>query len=311
MRSFDVATFVAFGAAHLGVAGNDVLMEFDYPEIYAPVDLGIGHCRLAVAEPAEMVGAGRSRRAGAMSASPPSIPRSTRRHFAARGVQAECIKLNGAMELAPTLGLCQRIVDLVSTGRTLKANGLVEVERIADVTSRLIVNRAALKTRPDELGALGRALPRARWRTAMPLRLDSRAGDFAERLRRLRSTRSRGGDEDVDRGRGRDHRRRARARAMRRSSSCTERFDRVKLTPAMLRLQAADVAEVAHRAVRRRSRRCGSPPSASKTFHARQLPDDVDYHRRRRHRAGLALDAARLGRALRAGRHGGLSLARC
>ena len=76
----------------------------------------------------------------------------TRRHFAARGVQAECIKLNGAMELAPSLGLCRRIVDLVSTGSTLSANGLKEIELIADVTSRLIVNRAALKTRPADLG---------------------------------------------------------------------------------------------------------------------------------------------------------------
>jgi ATP phosphoribosyltransferase len=80
-------------------------------------------------------------------------PEITRRHFAGRGVQAECIKLNGAMELAPLLGLCRRIVDLVQTGETLRANGLVEIERIADITSRLIVNRAALKTRPEELGA--------------------------------------------------------------------------------------------------------------------------------------------------------------
>ena len=79
-------------------------------------------------------------------------PSLTQSHFAARGVQAECIKLNGAMELAPQLGLCRRIVDLVSTGATLKANGLVEVEQIAAVTSRLTVNRAAWKTRPDEIG---------------------------------------------------------------------------------------------------------------------------------------------------------------
>jgi ATP phosphoribosyltransferase len=78
-------------------------------------------------------------------------PKITRKHFAARGVQAECIKLNGAVELAPALGLCRRIVDLVSTGATLKANGLVEIERIADVTSRLIVNRAALKTRHGQI----------------------------------------------------------------------------------------------------------------------------------------------------------------
>ena len=80
-------------------------------------------------------------------------PQITRRHFAARGVQAECIKLNGAMELAPSLGLCRRIVDLVSTGSTLRANGLVEIEHIADISSRLIVNRTALKTRPAEIGA--------------------------------------------------------------------------------------------------------------------------------------------------------------
>lgn len=81
-------------------------------------------------------------------------PRSTRRHFAARGVQAECISLSGAMELAPSLGLCRRIVDLVSSGDTLRANGLVEIEEIARISSRLIVNRAAMKTRPGRLGAL-------------------------------------------------------------------------------------------------------------------------------------------------------------
>jgi ATP phosphoribosyltransferase len=151
VRNFDVATFVAFGAAHLGVAGNDVLMEFDYPEIYAPLDLGIGHCRLAVAAPAD--GAARedpSRWSHVRVAT--KYPEITRRHFAARGVQAECIKLNGAMELAPLLGLCRYIVDLVQTGSTLKANGLVEIERVAEVSSRLIINRAALKTRPEEVG---------------------------------------------------------------------------------------------------------------------------------------------------------------
>jgi ATP phosphoribosyltransferase len=79
-------------------------------------------------------------------------PALTSQHFARRGVQAECIKLNGALELAPRLGLCRRIVDLVATGRTLRANGLVEVERIADITSRLAVNRAAWKTRAEEIG---------------------------------------------------------------------------------------------------------------------------------------------------------------
>ena len=150
VRSFDVATFVAFGAAHLGVAGNDVLMEFDYPELYAPVDLGIGRCRLVVAEPRELVESDDPTRWSHIRVAT-KYPGITRAHFAARGIQAECIKLSGAMELAPGLGLCRRIVDLVSTGATLAANDLVEVETIAQVTSRLIVNRAALKTRPAEI----------------------------------------------------------------------------------------------------------------------------------------------------------------
>ena len=150
VRSFDVATFVAFGAAQLGVAGSDVLMEFDYPEIYAPVDLKIGLCRLAVAEPRDMVAKDDPARWSHIRVAT-KYPEITRSHFARRGVQAECIKLNGVMELAPTLGLCRRIVDLVSSGATLAANDLVEVERIAEVSSRLVVNRAAMKTRPQEI----------------------------------------------------------------------------------------------------------------------------------------------------------------
>ncbi len=151
VRSFDVGSFVAFGAAQIGVAGNDVLMEFDYPEIYAPLDLRIGRCRLAVAEPAALVAVDDPAQWSHVRVAT-KYPELTRRHFAARGVQAECIKLNGAMELAPKLGLCRRIVDLVSTGATLEINGLVEVERIADISSRLVVNRAALKTRPGDIG---------------------------------------------------------------------------------------------------------------------------------------------------------------
>ena len=151
VRNFDVATFVAFGAAQLGVAGNDVLMEFDYPEIYAPLDLRIGHCRLAVAARRDIADEDSSRLSHVRVAT--KYPEISRRHFAQHGIQAEVIKLNGAMELAPVLGLCPRIVDLVQSGATLRANGLVELDRIADVTSRLIVNRPALKTRPDEVGA--------------------------------------------------------------------------------------------------------------------------------------------------------------
>jgi ATP phosphoribosyltransferase len=150
VRSFDVATFVAFGAAHLGICGNDVLMEFDYTEIYAPLDLGIGRCRLSVAEPHALALDDDPKRWSHIRIAT-KYPEVTRRHFARRGVQAECVKLNGAMELAPSLGLASRIVDLVSSGSTLAANGLKEVEMIAQVTSRLIVNRAALKVRPEEM----------------------------------------------------------------------------------------------------------------------------------------------------------------
>ena len=153
VRSFDAATFVAFGAAHIGVVGADVLMEFDYPEIYAPLDLGIGYCRLAVAEPMDMVDDDDPSTWSHVRVAT-KYPAITSRHFARRGVQAECIKLNGAMELAPKLGLCRRIVDLVSSGDTLRANGLVEIEQIAEITSSLAVNRTAWKTRPDEIGQL-------------------------------------------------------------------------------------------------------------------------------------------------------------
>ena len=100
VRSFDVATFVAFGAAHLGGAGSDVLMEFDYPEIYVPLDLGIGRCHLAIAEPADLVEGDEPSRWSHVRVAT-KYPEITRRHYAARGVQAECIELSGAMELAP------------------------------------------------------------------------------------------------------------------------------------------------------------------------------------------------------------------
>ena len=153
VRSFDVATFVAFGAAHLGVAGSDVLMEFDYPELYAPIDLGVGLCRIAVAEPKELVANDDPSRWSHVRVAT-KYPETARRYFAARGVQAECIALSGAMELAPQLGLCTRIVDLVQTGATLKANGLAEIETIAEVSARLVVNRTALKLHPEAIGEL-------------------------------------------------------------------------------------------------------------------------------------------------------------
>jgi ATP phosphoribosyltransferase len=150
VRAFDVATFVAHGAAQAGIVGSDVVEEFAYPDLYAPVDLDIGHCRLSVAEPAghEAEGAAASHLRVASK-----YPNLTRRHFESLAIQAEVVKLNGAMELAPGLGLASRIVDLVSTGRTLKDNGLAETSVILQVSARLIVNRAALKT-DERIGAL-------------------------------------------------------------------------------------------------------------------------------------------------------------
>lgn len=142
VRAFDVATFVAHGAAQAGIVGSDVVEEFAYPDLYAPVDLDIGHCRLSVAEPEGETGGPLPSHLRIAS----KYPNLTRRHFEKLGVQAEVVKLNGAMELAPSLGLSSRIVDLVSTGRTLRENGLVETSRILDISARLIVNRAALKT---------------------------------------------------------------------------------------------------------------------------------------------------------------------
>ena len=124
VRSFDVATFVAFGAAQLGIAGSDVLMEFDYPDVYTPIDLKIGLCRLVVAQlkdsenPDKKIPSGHVRVAT-------KYPKSAKKFVASKGVQAECIKLNGSLELAPSLGLCEHIVDLVSTGKTLKDNNLM------------------------------------------------------------------------------------------------------------------------------------------------------------------------------------------
>ncbi len=145
VRAFDVATFVAHGAAQIGIVGSDVIDEFAYSELYAPVDLDIGHCRISVAEPVALAESDDPRSWSHVRVAT-KYPNLTRTYFEARGVQAECVKLNGAMEIAPLLGLSSRIVDLVSSGKTLKENGLAEVEVIAQVSARLIVNRAAFKT---------------------------------------------------------------------------------------------------------------------------------------------------------------------
>ena len=150
VRSIDMATILSFGAAHFGIAGADVLMESDSREIYAPIDLKVGFCRMVVAEPNELASEDDPKSWSHIRVAT-KYPEVARRHFASRGVQAECIKLNGAIEIAPSLGLCRRIVDLVSTGETLRANGLVEIEQISAITSRLAINRTAMKTRPVEM----------------------------------------------------------------------------------------------------------------------------------------------------------------
>lgn len=150
VRSFDAATFVAFGAAQLGVVGNDVVAEFGYSELYAPLDLGIGRCRLSLAGPAGRAVELATRSHVRVATKYPALAKAW---FAARGIQAECIRLSGAMELAPAMGLAPLIVDLVSTGRTLAENGLVEHAVLLEVTSRLVVNRVAMKTNPA-VGAL-------------------------------------------------------------------------------------------------------------------------------------------------------------
>ena len=145
VRAFDVASFVAHGAAHIGIVGSDVIDEFDFSELYAPVDLGIGRCRLSLASP---VGAPPVDSQDSHVRVATKYPATASAWFAARGVQAECIKLNGAMEIAPLLGLAPHIVDLVSTGRTLVENALEERATISEVSARLIVNRAAFKLNP-------------------------------------------------------------------------------------------------------------------------------------------------------------------
>ncbi|MEF8794348.1 ATP phosphoribosyltransferase [Thiohalorhabdus sp.] len=143
VRATDVPTYVEFGAADLGVAGRDVVLESG-ADLYEPVDLGIGRCRMVVAEPEGLAANDDPTRWDRVRIAT-KYPRITESFFAEQGVQTQIIKLYGSMELAPLVGLADRIVDLVSSGRTLKENGLVEVEDLFEISSRLVVNKAALK----------------------------------------------------------------------------------------------------------------------------------------------------------------------
>jgi ATP phosphoribosyltransferase len=144
IRAADVPTYVQFGAADLGIAGRDVLMEYDGDGLYELLDLNIARCRLMVAEPAGMAASDDPRSWTRLKIASKYV-NITRRHFAAKGIQTDIIKLYGSMELAPLVGLADRIVDLVETGNTLKANGLAEVEHIADISAWLVANQASMK----------------------------------------------------------------------------------------------------------------------------------------------------------------------
>jgi ATP phosphoribosyltransferase len=160
VRASDVPTYVQYGAADIGVAGRDVLLEHGGEGLYQPIDLGIGRCRMSVAAPRDFDYAHAVRRGARLRVATKYVA-VARDHFAAKGVHVDLIKLYGSMELAPLVGLADAIVDLVSTGSTLKANALLEVEQIMPISARLIVNQASLKTRHAELAPLLGALERA------------------------------------------------------------------------------------------------------------------------------------------------------
>jgi ATP phosphoribosyltransferase len=160
VRASDVATYVQRGAADLGVAGKDVLLEHGGEGLYQPVDLGIGRCRMVVAAKAGFDYEGALRR-GARLAVATKYVSTAREHFAAKGMHVDLIKLYGSMELAPLVGLADAIVDLVSSGNTLKANGLVAVEDIMAISARLIVNPASLKLKRDTVQPVLDAIARS------------------------------------------------------------------------------------------------------------------------------------------------------
>ena len=153
VRASDVPTYVQYGAADLGVAGKDVLLEHGGEGLYQPIDLRIGRCRMSVAAPRGFDYAQAVRRGARLRVATKYVE-VARRHFADKGVHVDLIKLYGSMELAPLVGLADAIVDLVSTGSTLRANDLVEVEDIMPISSRLIVNQASLKTKQARLAPL-------------------------------------------------------------------------------------------------------------------------------------------------------------
>ncbi len=160
VRASDVPTYVQYGAADLGVAGKDVLIEHGCEGLYSPLDLKIAKCRMMVAVPEGFDYANAVRQGNRLKVAS-KYTKIAREHFAAKGVHIDLIKLYGSMELAPLAGLADAIVDLVSTGSTLKANKLVAVEHVVDISSRLVVNQAALKVKRETLQPIIDAFARA------------------------------------------------------------------------------------------------------------------------------------------------------
>ena len=160
VRASDVPTYVQYGAADFGVAGKDVLLEHGGEGLYQPIDLEIAKCRMSVAVQAGFDYASAVRHGARLRVATKYV-QTAREHFAAKGVHVDLIKLYGSMELAPLVGLSDAIVDLVSSGGTLRANNLVEVERIMDISSRLVVNQAALKLKRESLQPILDAFARA------------------------------------------------------------------------------------------------------------------------------------------------------
>jgi ATP phosphoribosyltransferase len=163
LKPADVPAYVTYGAADLGIVGRDILLEQE-PDVYEPLDLGFGFCRLVVAEPRELWERDDPAKWSWVRVAT-KYPRLTEQYFSSRGIQVEIVRLDGSIELAPLVGLAERIVDLVQSGETLRANGLVEVAEITRSTARVIVNRASMKT---EYAAVTQLIEDMRSRVARP-----------------------------------------------------------------------------------------------------------------------------------------------
>lgn len=148
VRAADVPTYVEYGAADIGIAGRDMMMEYTGNGVYEPLDLDIARCKMVLAEPKNKINSGHRLRVAT------KYINTTRNYFAEKGKQVDIIKLYGSMELAPLLGLADQIVDLVDTGNTLKANGLVPVATIAEISSKVIVNKASMKMKYQKIRLL-------------------------------------------------------------------------------------------------------------------------------------------------------------